>query len=57
MKEEKKNIKGSMNKDILKIYQKLDDNIRKAYYSELGLNIIWIEDYKEIPDILNSFLE
>lgn len=57
VKEEKKNIKGSMNKDILKIYQKLDDNIRKAYYSELGLNIIWIEDYKEIPDILNSFLE
>ena len=39
---------------MLEIYQKIDDNIRTAYYRELGLNIIWIDKYEEIPDILND---
>lgn len=45
------------NKEILKIYQKIDDNIKTAYYNSLGLNIIWVEDYEEIPKILNDFLD
>ncbi len=46
-----------VNKDILELYQKIDDNIQTAYYKKLGLNIIWIDEFDEIPDILNSFLE
>lgn len=53
---EKKNGKP-INKKIREIYQKMDDNIRTAYYQRLGLNIIWIDDYKEIPDILRGFLD
>lgn len=45
------------NKRILRIYQRIDDNIQTAYYKSLGLNIIWIDDFKEIPDILNKLLE
>lgn len=44
-------------KDVLELYKKIDNNIKTAYYKTLGLNIIWIDDYKEIPDILNGFLK
>lgn len=47
----------AVNKDILELYQKIDDNIQTAYYKKLGLNIIWIDEFDEIPDILNTFLE
>lgn len=47
----------SVNKDILELYQKIDNNIQTAYYKKLGLNIIWIDEFEEIPDILNGFLE
>ncbi|MCI8596863.1 MAG: hypothetical protein HFJ10_00230 [Lachnospiraceae bacterium] len=46
-----------VNKDILRLYQTIDDNIQTAYYKNLGLNIIWIDDFEEIPQILNGFLE
>ena len=35
---------GKAGKEILEIYQKIDDNIRTAYYRKLGLNIIWIDE-------------
>lgn len=47
----------NVNKDILELYQKIDDNIQAAYYKKLGLNIIWIDEFDEIPEILNTFLE
>ncbi len=49
-----KNVKRKAGKGVLEIYQKIDDNIRTACYRELGLNIIWIDKYEEIPDILND---
>lgn len=45
-----------VNHKILEMYQRMDDEIRTAYYKALGLNIIWVDDYKEIPDILDGFL-
>lgn len=37
---------------LLKIYQNIDDNIREAYFRELGINIIWVDSFEEIPDII-----
>lgn len=53
---EKKN-GATVNKDILELYQKIDDNIQTAYYRNLGLNIIWIDEFDEIPKILNGFFD
>lgn len=53
----KQNNNEAVNENVMEIYQKIDDNIQAAYYKKLGLNIIWIDDFKEIPDILNGFLE
>ena len=47
----------AVNKDVLELYQRIDDNIQTAYYKKLGLNIIWIDEFEEIPHILNGFLE
>lgn len=47
----------AINKDILELYQKIDDNIQTAYYKNLGLNIIWIDEFEEIPNILKGFLD
>lgn len=45
-----------VNRDIMELYQKIDNNIQKAYYQKLGLNIIWIDDFEEIPVILDGLL-
>lgn len=52
-----KESEAKMSKEIIEIYQRIDDNIQTAYYQQLGLNIIWVDDYQEIPDILESFIE
>lgn len=46
----------NIKRDIYEVYQTIDDNIQTAYYRELGLNIIWVDKYEEIPDILGSLL-
>ncbi|WEI91850.1 SIR2 family protein [Enterococcus casseliflavus] len=51
----RKNIVGTADaehKSLLKIYQSIDDNIREAYFQELGINIIWVNSFEEIPDII-----
>lgn len=60
MKKDKLNSKENkkrVNSDILEIYQRIDDNIQTSYYSKLGLNIIWVDQYEDIPKILNNLLE
>lgn len=52
----KKNNFQDANEKIIEIYQKIDDNIQTAYYQRLGLNIIWIDNFEEVPAILKSFL-
>lgn len=39
---------------LLEQYQSIDDRIREGYYHSLGINIIWIKDHSEVPDLLNS---
>lgn len=39
-------------KSLLKIYQNIDDNIREAYFHELGINIIWVNSFEEIPNVI-----
>lgn len=48
--EKNKKIKSEVIKAFLTAHHKLQE----ASFQELGLNIIWIEDFDEIPDILNS---
>lgn len=39
--------------DFLK-FENVNESIQESMYRELGVNIIWIDDYKEIPAILKK---
>lgn len=43
--------------EILEEYQRIDNNIRESYYESLGINIIWVNRYGEISDILRESRE
>lgn len=42
------------NQEILEEYQRIGNNIWESYYETLGINIIWVDRYDEIPDILKG---
>lgn len=42
--------------NVLKKYISIDINLKEKYYASMGLNIIWIDNFDEIPKILSSFL-
>jgi NAD-dependent SIR2 family protein deacetylase len=57
MKRKEVTLKSSINKEMLEQYYNIDQNIREGYYQSLGINIIWIDEFNEIPEILNSLLK
>ena len=42
------------NIESIRSFEKVNQSLQEAYYRELGLNIIWVDDFKEIPNILKS---
>lgn len=48
---------GLKDKNTLKMYQKIDDNIREAYFRTLGIEVIWVNRFNEIPAILTGLLK
>lgn len=51
-----KNIKNdkTIRKYVIQKFADVDEKLQEKSFEELGLNIIWIEDYDEIPQILDS---
>lgn len=47
---------GDVDQRALEIYKDIDLSLREKYYAAIGLNIIWIDDFDEIPNILRSLL-
>lgn len=35
-------------------YRKTDDSVRDDYFLSIGINVIWVDSFDEIPDILDS---
>lgn len=40
---------GTVNEEALEIYKDIDSSLREKYYAAMGLNIIRVDDFKEIP--------
>lgn len=49
--------KKERHKELLDLYEQIDDYIREGYFRELGLNIIWFDEFSEIPEILLGIME
>ena len=47
---------GKVDQKALELYKDIDASLRERYYAALGLNIIWIDNFDEIPQILRSLL-
>lgn len=47
---------GQVDQKALEIYKDIDLSLREKYYAEMGLNIIWVDDFDEIPKILKGLL-
>ena len=47
---------GQVDQKALEIYKDIDLSLREKYYAEMGLNIIWVDDFDEIPQILKGLL-
>lgn len=39
---------------LLDEYREIDDNIRDHYFESIGINVIWIDCYDEIPTVLEQ---
>lgn len=39
---------------IISSFNIINSDLQEKFFEQLGINIIWIEDYKEIPDIIES---
>lgn len=44
-------------KELLQKYSEMDYRIREEYYKSLGINILWVDRYEEIPELLNSLIK
>lgn len=51
------NSDGNTRKDILKTFTVVNQDLQESFFRELGLNVIWFDEYSEIPKILDSIRE
>lgn len=49
----KSDILKKMDKDFIEEYLRLNEQLTENYYISLGIKIIWINEYDEIPEIIN----
>lgn len=47
---------GKVDQKALEIYKDIDLSLREKYYATMGLNIIWVDAFEEIPHILQSLV-
>lgn len=47
---------GEVDQNALEAYKDIDLSLREKYYATMGLNIIWVDSFEEIPQILKSLL-
>ncbi len=50
-------LNSSENSEDFIRFENVNESIQESMYRELGVNVIWIDDYKEIPSILKRIKE
>ena len=45
-------ITNTNSSEAINKFESVNDLLQESFFKELGVNILWIDDYKEIPDIL-----
>ena len=47
-------IGDSQEKNTIKSFQGVNESLQESFFEELGINIIWVDDYSEIPEIVKQ---
>ena len=47
-------ISKNNNNDNIVTFNKINEELQESFFSELGINIIWIDNYSDIPKLLNE---
>lgn len=47
---------AEMDQRLLALYQRIDHNIREESFRKLGIQVIWVDDFQEIPQLLTGLL-
>ena len=50
-------IQNSEKDSALKKFEHINESLQESFFQEIGINIIWVDDYSEIPDILRQIKE
>ena len=50
-------IGDSQEKDTVKSFEGVNESLQESFFAELGINIIWVDEYSEIPKILQRIKE
>ena len=45
-------LKESESVDSIKSFEKVNETLQESFFKELGVNVIWIDKFSEIPNIL-----
>ncbi len=48
------NITDSDNNESIKSFERANESLQESLFKELDINIIWIDDFKEIPEMLKQ---
>ena len=47
-------MKGSQENDAIKSFEGVNESLQESFFRELGVNVIWVDEYCEIPELLKQ---
>lgn len=47
-------IKDAQEKDAIKTFEGVNESLQELFFEEMGINVIWVDDYSEVPEILRQ---
>lgn len=47
-------MKGSEENDAIKSFEGVNESLQESFFRELGVNVIWVDEYCEIPNLLRQ---
>ncbi len=47
-------IKESKGVDSIKSFERVNETLQESFFKELGINVIWIDKFDEIPNLLKQ---
>ena len=47
-------IKDAQEKEAIKTFEGVNESLQELFFEEMGINVIWVDEYSEVPEILRQ---